>query len=249
MKPMKRLAWTLLLGLVGLALGARFATFSVEPFGAQRLDLDTGVTTLPQGGILTDNENGLRLKAAYIAYKEGSFVRAREVELLSEKERFVAASLEHDIPKQQALFQDLLFANADFQDLRADRALALFEEEVVVLKGRVQAKSPRLQAEALAVDLKAREALALGSFTYQEGKATLRGQGKDARLYLRFAGGKVQATTKLPAQAARPRPTPSASHDPPPLPPQGEPPRPPPRPPLPHRRLPLRLLLRRGEVA
>ena len=48
-----------------------------------------------------------------------------------------------------------------------------------------------------------REALALGSFTYQEGKATLRGQGKDARLYLRFAGGKVQATTKLPAQAAR----------------------------------------------
>jgi len=162
---MKRLAWTLLLGLVGLALGARFATFSVEPFGAQRLDLDTGVTTLPQGGILTDNEN--------------------------------------DIPKQQALFQDLLFANADFQDLRADRALALFEEEVVVLKGRVQAKSPRLQAEALAVDLKAREALALGSFTYQEGKATLRGQGKDARLYLRFAGGKVQATTKLPAQAAR----------------------------------------------
>mgnify|MGYP003449565965 CR=1 FL=1 len=178
---MKRLAWTLLLGLVGLALGARFATFSVEPFGAQRLDLDTGVTTLPQGGILTDNENGLRLKAAYIAYKEGSFVRAREVELLSEKERFVAASLEHDIPKQQALFQ----------------------EEVVVLKGRVQAKSPRLQAEALVVDLKAREALALGSFTYQEGKATLRGQGKDARLYLRFAGGKVQATTKLPAQAAR----------------------------------------------
>lgn len=161
----------------------------------------------------------------------------------------MAASLEHDIPKQQALFQDLLFANADFQDLRADRALALFEEEVVVLKGRVQAKSPRLQAEALAVDLKAREALALGSFTYQEGKATLRGQGKDARLYLRFAGGKVQATTKLPAQAARPRPTPSASHDPPPLPPQGEPPRPPPRPPLPHRRLPLRLLLRRGEVA
>ena len=50
---------------------------------------------------------------------------------------------------------------------------------------------------------RAREALALGSFTYQEGKATLRGQGKDARLYLRFAGGKVQATTKLPAQAAR----------------------------------------------
>ena len=189
--------------LLGLALAARFAAFSVEPTGPQRVNLDTGVTTLPQGGVITDNENGLRLKGSYIEYKEGAFIRAKGVELLSEKEAFRAEALEHDIPKQQALFQSLLFANADFQDLRADRALVLFEEEVVVLKGRVQAKSPRLQAEALVVDLKAREALALGSFTYQEGKATLRGQGKDARLYLRFAGGKVQATTKLPAQAAR----------------------------------------------
>jgi hypothetical protein len=35
---------------LSLALAARFAAFSVEPAGPQRVNLDTGVTTLPQGG-------------------------------------------------------------------------------------------------------------------------------------------------------------------------------------------------------
>ncbi|ADW20925.1 hypothetical protein [Thermus scotoductus] len=187
--------------LLASALAARFATFSVEPFGTQRVNLDTGVTTLPQGGVLTDHENGLRLKAGYLEYKEGSFVRARGAELLSEKETFLAQSLEHDIPKQEARFIGLSFSNPDFKGLKADKALALFAEDIVVLKGRVQAESPRLQAETLVVNLKSREALALGSFTYQEGKATLRGQGPSARLYLRFVSGKVQATTKVPPGA------------------------------------------------
>ncbi|WP_234554998.1 hypothetical protein [Thermus caliditerrae] len=189
--------------ILALALGARFAAFSVEPFGPQRVNLDTGITTLPQGGILTDNENGLRLKGSYIEYKEGSFVRARGVELLSQRETFLAQTLDHDIPKQEARFTGLTFSNPDFKGLKAERALALFAEEIVVLKGRVQADSPRLQAETLVVDLKAREALALGSFTYQEGRATLRGQGPSARLYLRFQGGKVQASTRIPDSAAR----------------------------------------------
>ncbi|GAB5602437.1 hypothetical protein FJNA_09620 [Thermus sp. FJN-A] len=189
--------------LLGLGLAARFAAFSVEPFGSQRVNLDTGVTTLPQGGLLVDNENGLRLKGSYVEYKEGSFVRAKGVELLSERETFLAETLEHDIPKQEARFTGLVFANADFKNLRAERALALFAEDVVVLKGRVRAERPSLQAETLVVDLKAQEALALGSFVYQEAKAILRGQGPQARLYLRFAGGKVQASTKLPPQAGR----------------------------------------------
>lgn len=194
----------LALGLfLGFSLGARFAAFSVEPFGAQRVNLDTGVTTLPQGGILTDNENGLRLKGSYIEYKEGSFVRARGVELVSQKETFLAQSLEHDIPKQEARFTGLTFSNRDFKGLRADRAMALFAEDVVVLKGNVTSETPKLQAETLVVDLKSQEALALGGFTYQESRATLRGQGPSARLYLRFVGGKVQATTKVPENALR----------------------------------------------
>jgi hypothetical protein len=167
------------------------------------VNLDTGVTTLPQGGVITDNENGLRLKGSYIEYKEGAFIRAKGVELLSEKEAFRAEALEHDIPKQEARFTALLFSNPDFQEVRSERALALFAEDVVILKGSVRAKRPDLEAEALVVDLKAREALALGRFTYREGRATLRGQEASARLFLRFASGRVQATTKPPESARR----------------------------------------------
>lgn len=188
---------------LSLAVAARFAAFSVEPYGPQRVNLDTGVTTLPQGGVITDNENGLRLKGTYIEYKEGAFIRARGVELLSEQEAFRAEALEHDIPKQEARFTALLFSNPDFKGVRAERALALFGEDIVVLKGGVRAQSPDLEAEALVVDLKAREALALGRFTYREGRATLKGQGASARLFLRFTSGKVQATTKLPEGARR----------------------------------------------
>ncbi len=186
-----------------LALAARFATFSVEPFGAQRVNLETGVTTLPQGGVLIDNENGLRLRGRFIEYKEGSFVRAQGVELLSKAETFLADSLEHDIPKQEARFQGLVFSNADFKNLRAQRALALFNEEVVVLKGGVRAEKPSLEAETLLIDLKRREALALGRFVYKEEKVTLRGQREEARLYLRFQEGRVQASTKIPEAALR----------------------------------------------
>lgn len=198
---MRRLASALL--LLGLALALRFASFSVEPFGAQRFNLDTGVTVLPQGGVLTDNQNGLRLRTAYAEYKEGSFIRAREAELISGKEVFRAQTLEQDIPKQEARFTGLTFSNPDFQGLKADRALALFEPELVVLKGQVTAQKPKLSAETLVVDLKARQALILGPFTYQEGRATLKGQRPDSRLYLRFQGGQVQATTRIPQEALR----------------------------------------------
>ncbi len=193
----------LFLAFLPLALAARFAAFSVEPYGPQRVNLETGVTTLPQGGVIVDNENGLRLKGAYIEYKEGSFIRARKVELLSAKETFQAETLEHDIPKQEARFTGLLFSSPDFKGVQAQRALALFGEEVVVLRGQVRAQRPDLQGETLVVDLRAREGLVLGPFTYREGKATLRGQGPAARLYLRFLGDKVQATTRPPAGAAR----------------------------------------------
>ncbi len=198
---MRRLA-TLAL-LLGLGLAARFAAFSVEPFGAQRVNLDTGVTILPQGGVLTDNENGLRLKGGYIEYLEGSFVRAKAVELLSRRETFLAESLEHDIPKQEARFAGLTFSNPDFKNLKAQRALALFAEDVVVLKGKVRAEKPSLQAETLVVDLRNREALILGPFAFQEGRSILRGQEPTAKLYLRFRGGRIQTTSQPPQKSER----------------------------------------------
>lgn len=181
----------------GLVLAARFAAFSVEPFGTQILNLDTGVTTLPQGGILTDNENGLRLRAGYIEYKEGMFIRARALELLSQKESFQAQALEHDIPRQEARYTRLSFSNPDFKNLQAERALALLEEGILVGKG-ILSEKPALKAELLVVDLKRREALVGGNFSLREGQRVLTGTGPSARLLIQFSFGRLKADTRVP---------------------------------------------------
>jgi hypothetical protein len=182
---------------LSLALAARFAAFSVEPAGPQRVNLDTGVTTLPQGGVLVDNENGLRLKAGYIEYKEGAFIRARALELLSAKETFRAQSLDYSIPKQEARFTGLLFSNQDFANVRAELGHGFLSEEVLIAKG-VRAEKPALTAETLVVDLRRREALAAGSFTLVDGQRTLKGTGPSARLLLRFGFGRLRAETQVP---------------------------------------------------
>jgi hypothetical protein len=183
---------------LSLALAARFAAFSMEPAGPQRVNLDTGVTTLPQGGVLVDNENGLRLKAGYIEYKEGAFIRARALELLSAKETFWAQSLDYDIPKQEAHFTDVVFSNRDFVNLRAEAGLGLLNEGVLIAKG-VRVERPNLTAEALVVDLKGREALAYGRFSLTEGQRILRASNPSAKLLLRFGFGRLRAETHVPA--------------------------------------------------
>jgi hypothetical protein len=95
-----------------------------------------------------DNENGLRLKAGYIEYKEGAFIRARALELLSEKETFRAQSLDYSIPKQEARFTGLLFSNQDFANLRAELGHGFLSEEVLIAKG-VRAEKPALSGRNL----------------------------------------------------------------------------------------------------
>lgn len=186
--------------LLPLLLAARFAAFSVEPFGTQRVNLETGVTTLPQGGVLVDNENGLRLQGSFIEYKEGAFVRARGLRLLSKEETFQAGSLDHDVKKQVAQFQDLVFSNRDFKSVRAEEGMVYFNEDVVVLRGSVRAQNPTLEADTLVIQLKTREALVLGRFVYREGRTTLKGNTPSARLYL-VKRDKLYATTKVPEAA------------------------------------------------
>jgi hypothetical protein len=181
----------------GVVFAASFAAFSVEPFGTQRLNFETGVTTLPQGGILIDNENGLRLRAAYIEYKEGAFIRARTLELLSQKQTFKAQSLEHDIPKQEARYTSLSFSNLDFKNLQAEHALVLLKEDILVGKG-VLAEKPLLKAEMLIVDLKRREALIAGNFSFRDGQRVLKGTGSSARLFIQFGSDRIRVDTRIP---------------------------------------------------
>ena len=192
---------TLLL-LLGTALAAAFAAFTVEPAGDQVVDLATGVTTLPDGGRLVDAETGLALEAPFIAYQEGVFVRAKKARLTTEKVHFFAEKLDYDVKKGDARLEGEVRLDSPWiEGLRAPRARYYPGPGVAVLEGGVTAKKPDFTAKTLVADLKKRLALLLGEFRFTDPElgVVLKGKGEDARLLLVFDDeGRVSAETEVP---------------------------------------------------
>jgi len=189
------------------ALAASFAAFTVEPAGDQVVDLATGVTTLPDGGRLVDAERGLSLEAAYIEYKEGTFVRAKKARLLREDVTFKAGELYLDVPHEVVdLKEGVVFSAPFIQGLTAPEGRLYLKDEVAVLWGGVKSAKPAFQAEKMVAEIRESRVLLLGAFSYHDPKLgiTLRGKGKEAKLLLRFLeDGEVEASSQVPEELYR----------------------------------------------
>lgn len=194
---MKRLSFIVVL-LCLAAVAQRFAGFTVQPNGPQEMDLATGITTLEQGGTITDNQRGLKLQAKYIQYKEGEFYKAKEATFKSKDNDFNAANLEFTQKTETLKLSDLRFSSANLKGISAKQGL-FFKEDILVLKGEVRSGQPSLEANTIVVDTDKNQALVLGVFSFKDGTSTLRGQKPDSTLLLNFAEGKVKTNTKVPA--------------------------------------------------
>ena len=194
-----------LLPLALLLLAARFVGFSVEPAGNQEVDLATGITTLPQGGVLTDNQNGLKLTGKYIQYKEGSFIKAREARLDTGEAEFTASDLEYQVKGETVRLKGMGYHSKDLKSVSAQAGLAFLNDEVVVVRGQVRSADPQLDAELMVVDTGRKQALLIGRFSYQDpkSKAILRGQRAEDMLLLTLRQGSTPLfTSKVPAEVA-----------------------------------------------
>lgn len=188
-----------LLALCVLVLTAgRFSSFSVES-GEQELDLGTGVTTMPRGGVLVDNKNNLRLEGSYIQFKQEEFIRARNATLRGSDGIFSAASLEYLFRGEQLRLSGVRYSSSNVKGLTSASGLGLLAENVVVLKGSVRSQDPQLEADTLVIDTARSQALVLGSFSYKDGQSSFRGQRDDSILLIDFKGSRTTATTKVPA--------------------------------------------------
>jgi len=189
-----------------LALAAGFAAFTVEPEGDQVVDLMTGVTTLPQGGRLVDAERGLALEAAYIEYKEGEFVKARDARLVRGDVRFRAGELVYRAGEERVVLSGGVSLTTPYlEGLSAPRGVLFLKDQVAVLEGGVKSERPEFSAPSLVADTAGGLVLLVGEFSYRDPElgVTLRGQGPEARLLLRFReDGEVEATTEVPEEVA-----------------------------------------------
>ena len=196
----KMRGFVLLFSLLAVFVVAqRFAALEVKPNGNADLDVATGIYTLLSGGSITDNRSKLSLVAKYIQYKDGDFIRAREANYQSPEGNFTAATLEYLYSPDTLRMSGVQIASKELRGLKAQNGL-LTKEDVLVLKGQVSSSEPALEASTVIVDTAKNQALVMGNFTFRQGGSTLRGQQANATLLLNFAGGKVQANTRVPAE-------------------------------------------------
>lgn len=200
---MKRAGWLLLLTFVLAA--ARFAALSIEPYGDQVFDLTTGVTTLPQGGVIHDNQNDLSIDAKYVEYKEDVYLLARKASSATKDVRFQAEQLRYDLPKDTVQLEGgVVLDTPQVKELQAGSAWMFLKDGVAVLEGGVRAESPELEAEAMVSDYQSGAALLLAPYRYRDPQlgATLSGKNPDKPLYLEFDAetGAVRASSQPPKE-------------------------------------------------
>ncbi|WP_457631367.1 hypothetical protein [Oceanithermus sp.] len=188
-------------------LAAEFAALSIEPYGDSVYDLASGVTTLPQGGVIRDNENDLSIDASFVEYKEGEYIKARQAKTEAAGVSFAAAELEYLPAADEArLAGGVSLETDDIKNLRAQKGWIYLKDGVVVLAGGVSATKPELEAALLVADYRQGEVLLLAPYRYKDASlgVTLSGKNPEKPLYLRFdqQSGEVTASSKAPAEVA-----------------------------------------------
>jgi len=191
-----------------LLLAAEFAAISIEPYGDSVYDLASGVTTLPQGGVIHDNENNLSIDASFIEYKEGEYIKAKEAKMETENMHFAATEIEYlPAASEIRLYGGVYLEEANIKGLKAQGGWIYLKDGVIVFSGGVTAAEPEFSTELLVADYRRGEVLLMAPYEYKDAKlgVTLRGKDPKKPLYLKLNSDSSNASTnsKVPTEVAK----------------------------------------------
>lgn len=163
-----------------------FAALTVEANGRQQYDLTTGVTTMPDGGVITDLSTGVHLEARSIVYLAGAYVEATGASVEGSFGRVTAGSLHLD------LVSGVLSAAGELQLVREGllvTAGALNYDasiEVAEFSGGVTSLEPEFRADRVLLDVRSGDVLLTGEYDFHDTLFTLVSPEGGGRLELRF---------------------------------------------------------------
>lgn len=176
-----------LLLVLPAATGAEpFASLTVTPTGRQQFDIATGVTSLPDGGIITDQTTGVQLRAGHIEYLAGVFVQAAGAQVNGDFGQVSAESLRLDLEA------GVLNANGGISLVRegltisAGSLVYYANRQVAVFSGGVEASGPAFQADQLYLDAVTGDVLLVGQYSYQDTLFTMTSPEAGGQLELRM---------------------------------------------------------------
>jgi len=200
--PLRLLAGVALAGILGGALAIDFAALTIRAKGRQMLDLVTGVTTLTDGGTVTDRTRDLRLEAAWLEYRENEFINARNAVLLNEQGRLVAPELRIDTQADTVVAEGGAEFESETVGLAADYLHLNLANNYVTAQGNVRTQGPEGRANTLIIDTDQRRVLMIGNVAVSDpGRYRFNVNSPDGAVLLVYPAGsdRANATTSVPS--------------------------------------------------
>lgn len=203
--PVRRILFALFLLLPGLTHAAPvgnqqdFAALTIRPNGPEQLDLETGVTTLPEGGEISYRQEGVTLRGLFIRYLEGSFVEVEEAVVEGEFGTLTAPQLRFDVAAQTLQADSGATFTGEALSMSADTLSLNLQDDTAELTGNVQSTDPELMGARALVDLTGNAGVLVGPYEYQEGPVALSGAAGEPLALSWDDAGAVSAETELPA--------------------------------------------------
>jgi hypothetical protein len=167
------------------AVDAPLAELTVTAFGAQRFDLGTGFTELPDGGTVVDQGSGVRLEAPWLRYAEGERLEASEAALAGPFGTMDAVDVVLDLLRNRLSADGGVTLRAD--DGAVVRATSLrFDagDGWLWAYGDVSGDTPTFRAATIGYDTETGRIVLGPPYAYEDGPLTLRAAADGAALQL-----------------------------------------------------------------
>lgn len=168
------------------AAAAPFAALTVTANGPQSYDITTGVTTLPDGGTVVDQDTGVTLSAATLRYQVGLTIDAESATVTGDFGTLTAPVIHIDVPAGTLTATGTLRLTRDGLAVSADGLRYDASRQIVDFTGPVTGTAPAFVADRLLLDTRSGDVLLLGHYRFSSGPLTLMAPEAGGRLELTF---------------------------------------------------------------
>lgn len=175
--------WAATLPVTG-ASAAAVAELTVVAHGAQRFDLATGFTELPDGGEVVERTTGVRLVAPWLRYAEGSALEATDATVEGPFGRLEAPRVAIDLAEGRLEAEGgVVLVVEGAGTLRAER-IRYDAGGWAVAEGAVEGDDPALAAAELWAEADGGRLVLVGPYVFDDGLVRLRSETPGAALQL-----------------------------------------------------------------
>lgn len=161
-----------------------FAALVITSHGRQTIDITTGLTTLPDGGKLTDTKTGVEVSAEVIQYLDGAYIEAAGVSVTGAFGDFSADALHIDVVGSVLTASGELELDRDGLLITAGLLRYHALEQVIVFEGGVQGSEPAFAADRVLLDAVTGDVLLDGRYTFVGDLFTMRSPEAGGQLQL-----------------------------------------------------------------